>query len=69
MTGPNPGSDEALEKGCICPVMDNNHGRFAPWTGNWWLLEGCPLHAPTEPSPSQSAQELASPRPDYTPDK
>lgn len=24
---PNPGSDEALDQGCTCPVMDNGHGR------------------------------------------
>jgi len=24
---PNPGSDEAIELGCICPILDNAHGR------------------------------------------
>lgn len=24
---PNPGSDEAIEQGCSCPVLDNGHGR------------------------------------------
>ena len=24
---PNPGSDEAIEKGCTCPRMDNAHGK------------------------------------------
>ena len=24
---PNPGSREAQEKGCTCPVMDNNYGK------------------------------------------
>lgn len=23
---PNPGSNEALDLGCICPVLDNGHG-------------------------------------------
>ena len=23
---PNPGSDDAIEQGCRCPVMDNAHG-------------------------------------------
>jgi hypothetical protein len=23
---PNPGSDEAIEMGCWCPVIDNGHG-------------------------------------------
>ena len=26
---PSPGSDEAVEKGCRCPVMDNCRGRGA----------------------------------------
>lgn len=42
---PNPGSKEALGQGCTCPVIDNNHGRFAPWPEDgWWIVEGCPLH-------------------------
>ena len=24
---PNPGSEQAVEKGCTCPRMDNAHGR------------------------------------------
>lgn len=24
---PNPGSDEAVEQGCTCPVFDNGRGR------------------------------------------
>lgn len=43
---PNPGSNAALEQGCICPVMDN-------WRGDPMLGEirgfvevvGCPLHS------------------------
>jgi hypothetical protein len=47
---PNPGSDEALSMGCICPVLDNGHGRMPPYPpSGWWVTEGCPLHAPTEP--------------------
>lgn len=48
---PNPGSDEAVEKGCLCPVIDNHFG-----VGNGEVTidgerktvfvfnEGCPLH-------------------------
>lgn len=44
---PNPGSDEAGAMGCICPVMDNNHGKWPPWPPHgWWMVEGCPVHAP-----------------------
>lgn len=44
---PNPGSHEALAAGCECPVLDNNHGEFAPWPPfGWWTAEGCPVHDP-----------------------
>nr|DAE07572.1 MAG TPA: hypothetical protein [Podoviridae sp. ctnCN2] len=44
---PNPGSDEAIEQGCICPVLDNNHGQG---TGEnyWWITRDCPLHGAKE---------------------
>lgn len=41
---PNPGSDAALLLGCLCPVLDNNHGKHMPWPGAWWITEGCPVH-------------------------
>ncbi len=49
---PNPGSDLAVERGCTCAVLDNCHGRFAPWPPDgWWVTEGCPLHdVPAEAS-------------------
>lgn len=44
---PNPGSDAALDMGCTCPVMDNNHGKWAPWPPDgWWMTGGCPIHDP-----------------------
>jgi hypothetical protein len=47
MKKPNPGSAAALDAGCICAVMDNNYGKWAPWGGdNWWITQGCPVHAP-----------------------
>lgn len=24
---PNPGSNEAIDQGCLCPVLDNGHGK------------------------------------------
>lgn len=42
---PNPGSDEAVTRGCTCPVLDNARGRGIT-TGIFWITEGCPLHAP-----------------------
>lgn len=42
---PVPGSWQALDVGCMCAVLDNNHGRFAPVEPNsWWITEGCPIH-------------------------
>jgi hypothetical protein len=43
---PNPGSREAQAEGCICPVLDNCHGKFAPWPPDgWYIVQGCPLHS------------------------
>lgn len=56
---PNPGSDEALEMGCECPVMDNHRGMFAPYPPDgWWMTPGCPVHMDVEPAPvASSGQE------------
>lgn len=44
-TIPNPGSDEALKLGCRCPVLDNNHGMWAPWPPDgWWVTQSCKMH-------------------------
>ena len=48
-TAPNPGSSEAITAGCLCPVLDNNHGRHVPWPGDWWINANCPLHGLTRP--------------------
>jgi hypothetical protein len=50
----NPGSDEARDKGCTCPVLDNGHGRSAPWPPDgWWITQGCPQHDVQEEETSQ----------------
>lgn len=36
----NPGSKQAIAKGCTCPVLDN-HGQGKEW---YWVEEDCPLH-------------------------
>jgi hypothetical protein len=47
---PNPGSPEAVERGCTCPVPDNNHGEGVETPGlfgpvrDWWRNSECPLH-------------------------
>lgn len=47
MEAPNPGSKEAQEQGCICPVVDNNYGEGFAWGKGkkcFWMTDGCPLH-------------------------
>jgi hypothetical protein len=51
---PNPGSKDAVEQGCRCPVLDNYHGAGVPWPRDdgldpvehpsFWMTAGCPLH-------------------------
>ena len=43
---PNPGSDEALDLGCSCPVLDNAHGAGLPYPDGpvFWVNKDCPLH-------------------------
>lgn len=43
-----PGSDDAVERGCVCSVFDNHKGRG--WGGDgarygWVVNEHCPIHA------------------------
>ena len=42
-----PGSLQARKAGCICPVMDNGHGKGCFGNGfkyGWWTNSACPLH-------------------------
>lgn len=45
---PNPGSPEAQEQGCTCPVMDNRYGAGFPHGITdepcFWVSENCPIH-------------------------
>jgi len=49
---PKPGSKEAIEAGCNCPVLDNAHGGGIPIpnpeTGEiqlaYWMTADCVLH-------------------------
>ena len=44
---PNPGSDEALDDGCLCAVIDNNHGSGRFGAGEQFVTNlDCPIHAP-----------------------
>jgi hypothetical protein len=51
MNKPNPGSEEAIQQGCLCPVLDNAHGKGIPMPGKngeiqtaFWMSGDCPLH-------------------------
>ena len=45
MSVPNPGSNEAIEQGCLCPVLDNAHGRgYMGQPDVFVMVAGCPLH-------------------------
>lgn len=51
---PKPGSSEALDQGCKCPVLDNAHGRGA-WGSEgedavFYQSQDCPLHGWAEPN-------------------
>ena len=46
---PNPGSDEALDLGCLCPVLDNEHGNadkvgYYQGIPMFWITVDCPIH-------------------------
>lgn len=41
----NPGSEEAIKKGCTCPVLDNSHGQgFYGRKGVFVINTDCKLH-------------------------
>lgn len=45
---PNPGSPEAVDTGCLCPVMDNHGGKGFRQSADgdvfFWMNRDCPLH-------------------------
>lgn len=44
---PPPGSDAAVAQGCLCPVMDNEHGKGYRIILGWpaYVVNAdCPLH-------------------------
>ncbi len=57
---PNPGSQEAINRGCTCPVIDNHHGEGVPMGGgsgvSFWMNAGCPVHAPGPANVPQSKE-------------
>ncbi len=43
----NPGTKEALENNCTCPVLDNHHGKGIPTKDGRVFIynENCPYHS------------------------
>jgi len=41
---PTPGSDEAIKKGCKCPVLDNGYGKGSYKSENFIINMTCKLH-------------------------
>ena len=42
---PTPGSDDAVDVGCVCAILDNNHGKgWKGVHGIFVIMENCPLH-------------------------
>jgi hypothetical protein len=48
LTSATPGSSAAKSLGCLCPVIDNGHGRGAYIDAErgpqFWITDRCPLH-------------------------
>lgn len=43
---PEPGSADAQQLGCRCPIMDNASGRGVMGLGKDWIVSGdCPVHS------------------------
>lgn len=43
----DPGSKSAVKKGCLCPQMDNAHGKGIPASDGqvlFWMTDECPMH-------------------------
>lgn len=53
----NPGSDEALDNGCLCPVLDNGHGKKRD--GLFWRNADCPLHGVKIGKPDDQSTQTA----------
>ncbi len=54
---PKPGSQEARDGGCLCPVMDNNYGAGRGGNGprwGWIVVGNCPVHTHADAFPTES---------------
>lgn len=63
MKTPNPGSKEAIEMGCKCPVLDNAHGKGYRGIPNVFVYSSlCELHHPRV-DPDQTEADYAEEEP------
>lgn len=52
---PSPGSQEALNLGCLCAVIDNCYGRgYRFMKGVYVMVAECPLHGDNDGSDARS---------------
>ena len=62
---PQPGSSEAINQGCTCPVMDNNNGKgigpMKDGTMMFWRSGGCTLHGTRKTDDRDRANEGGEP--------
>jgi len=59
---PAPGSDEAVNRGCTCPVIDNARGvGYLGVPGVFVYTKGCPLHDDTDSDPERLSPSVPSP--------
>lgn len=63
VTRPYPGSDEAIQQGCTCPVLDNRHGQgyYAGPDGTFVMVEDCPLHGYDFKAATHAAEQRTTP--------
>jgi len=45
---PPPGSDEAIDNGCVCPVIQNEHGEGYMGGDKYVMRFDCPIHGESE---------------------
>lgn len=55
---PNAGSDEAIDLGCTCPIMDNEYGKgYMCMEGVFIHTEGCPIHVESLKQPTNDKDD------------
>jgi len=58
----NPGSVEAIARGCTCPVVDNGHGRGCgeddAGRPKFWINMRCPIHGRSNLPPAEYIGEV-----------